>query len=145
MSKPLYLVVSLSGGKDSTAMLLGMIERGMQIDCILFCDTGLEFPDMYKHLDKLEQDIRRPITRVHCEYSYEYLMFETPVNRKHNTAFAEKYGLIHKGYGWAGTANAMVYVPSEGNAEGAIPPPLREKYDVLQVCRHRRDEQYRVA
>ena len=42
MDKPEYCVVALSGGKDSTAMLLGMIERGMQIDCILFCDTGLD-------------------------------------------------------------------------------------------------------
>ena len=40
-NKPEYHVVSLSGGKDSTAMLLMMLERGMQIDCILFCDTGL--------------------------------------------------------------------------------------------------------
>lgn len=64
MDNPKYHLVSLSGGKDSTAMLLGMIERGMQIDCILFCDTGLEFPAMYDHLDKLERDIGRPITRI---------------------------------------------------------------------------------
>ena len=54
-NKPEYHVVSLSGGKDSTAMLLMMLECGMQIDCILFCDTGLEFPGLYAHLEKLEQ------------------------------------------------------------------------------------------
>ena len=43
MDKPEYHLVSFSGGKDSTAMLLGMIERGMRIDCILFCDTGLDY------------------------------------------------------------------------------------------------------
>lgn len=42
--KPKCHIVSLSGGKDSTAMLLMMIERKMPIDLILFCDTGLEFP-----------------------------------------------------------------------------------------------------
>lgn len=42
--KEQYHLVSFSGGKDSTAMLLGMLERDMKIDCILFCDTGLEFP-----------------------------------------------------------------------------------------------------
>ncbi len=41
-TKPEYHAVSLSGGKDSTAMLLMMPERGMQIDDILFCDTGSE-------------------------------------------------------------------------------------------------------
>ena len=102
MDKPKYHVVSFSGGKDSTAMLLHMIELGMQIDCILFCDTGLEFPDMYAHIDKVEQDIGREITRIRCDQSYEYLMFDTPVKRKANTAFAQRYGNIHTGYGWAG-------------------------------------------
>ena len=34
--KEQYHLVSFSGGKDSTAMLLGMLERDMKIDCILF-------------------------------------------------------------------------------------------------------------
>ena len=35
-----FHAVSLSGGKDSTAMLLLMIERGMPIDMVLSADTG---------------------------------------------------------------------------------------------------------
>ena len=42
--KPKKYVVSLSGGKDSTAMLLRLIEEGKPIDYIIFCDAGLEFP-----------------------------------------------------------------------------------------------------
>lgn len=45
-----FHAVSLSGGKDSTAMLLLMIERGMPIDMVLSADTGMEFPEMYEHL-----------------------------------------------------------------------------------------------
>jgi len=55
MDKPELHIVSLSGGKDSTAMLLRMLEENMPIDLILFCDTGLEFEAMYKHIDKLEK------------------------------------------------------------------------------------------
>ena len=44
-----FHAVSLSGGKDSTAMLLLMIERGMSIDMVLSADTGMEFPEMYAH------------------------------------------------------------------------------------------------
>ena len=44
-------------------MLLMMIEKQMPIDIILFCDTGLEFPLMYDHLDKLEKTINMPITK----------------------------------------------------------------------------------
>ena len=58
-SKPDLHVVSFSGGKDSTAMLLGMIERDMPIDYILFCDTGIEFPAMYEHIDRVEKIYRQ--------------------------------------------------------------------------------------
>ena len=38
MEKPIKHIVSLSGGKDSTAMLHCMLEEGMPVDIILFCD-----------------------------------------------------------------------------------------------------------
>ena len=44
-----YHTVSLSGGKDNTAMLLLMIEQDMPIDLVLSADTGMEFPEMYEH------------------------------------------------------------------------------------------------
>ena len=40
-------IVQFSGGKDSTAMLLMMLDKGVQIDEVIFCDTGKEFPQMY--------------------------------------------------------------------------------------------------
>ncbi len=49
-----FHAVSLSGGKDSTAMTLLMIERGMPIDMVLYADTGMEFPEMYDHIAKLD-------------------------------------------------------------------------------------------
>lgn len=48
MKKPDLHIVSFSGGKDSTAMLLHMMELGMQIDIVLYCDTWMEFPAMYR-------------------------------------------------------------------------------------------------
>lgn len=52
-NKPQYNIVSFSGGKDSTAMLLRMIDEGMQIDEIIFCDNfglkiGLEGEKEFK-------------------------------------------------------------------------------------------------
>ncbi|MDE5946451.1 MAG: phosphoadenosine phosphosulfate reductase family protein [Oscillospiraceae bacterium] len=44
---PFLHVCSFSGGKDSTAMLLKMLEMKMPVDVVLFCDTGLEFPQLY--------------------------------------------------------------------------------------------------
>ena len=51
-TKPEYHVVSLSGGKDSTAMLLMMLERGMQIDDIL-CDQMIISEEICMELLKL--------------------------------------------------------------------------------------------
>jgi len=64
-------IVSYSGGKDSTAMLLMMIEKNMPIDDIVFADTGLEFPEMYPYLEKVEKYIGREITRIKPLLTYE--------------------------------------------------------------------------
>lgn len=52
-----YSVLSFSGGKDSTCLLLMMLEKGMNIDYVLFCDTGMEFPEMYEHIKKVDKYI----------------------------------------------------------------------------------------
>lgn len=67
-------IVSFSGGKDSTAMLLMMIERNMQIDDIVFCDTGVEFPEMYLHIKHVENFIKRKITVLKAKKSFKHYL-----------------------------------------------------------------------
>ncbi len=57
-------VISLSGGKDSTAMLLMLLERGENIADIVFFDGGWEFPQMHDHLEQLENFTGHTITRL---------------------------------------------------------------------------------
>lgn len=57
-------IVSFSGGKDSTLMLLMMLEKGMPIDDIIFADTGMEFQELYDYVDRIERHIGRKITRI---------------------------------------------------------------------------------
>lgn len=45
------LVVAYGGGTNSTAMLVGMADRGIRPDLILFADTGGEKPETYRFLD----------------------------------------------------------------------------------------------
>ena len=54
-------IVSFSGGKDSTAMLLRMLEENMQVDEIIYCDTYKEFPQMYKHIEKIKKYIKEKL------------------------------------------------------------------------------------
>lgn len=44
-------VVAFGGGIDSTAMVIGLIDRGEPIDLILFADTGGERPETYEHIE----------------------------------------------------------------------------------------------
>lgn len=46
-------IVSFGAGTNSTAILVGMIERGEKPDAILFADTGGEKPGTYQHLERM--------------------------------------------------------------------------------------------
>jgi len=83
-------IVSFSGGKDSTAMLLMMIERGMKLDDIVYFDCGdWEFPQMHEHIRQVERYIGREITRLYPPHGdFSYWMFDRIVTRvkKGNTS-----------------------------------------------------------
>ena len=104
-------VCSFSGGKDSTALLLRMLllrmlESGMPVNIILFNETGLDFPEMEAHIEKVEQYIKKytdiGITRIKPEKPFEYYFLEHEIHHRKNSAYNEKFGATHKGYGWAG-------------------------------------------
>ena len=40
-------IVAYGGGVNSTSMLVGLHERGIPVDLILFADTGGELPSTY--------------------------------------------------------------------------------------------------
>ena len=48
----------LSGGRDSTAMIFMLLERGFPIDYILFTNTQSEFPEMYEYLEKVSERLK---------------------------------------------------------------------------------------
>jgi len=61
-------IVSISGGKDSTACLLYMLERVPKEDVIAaFCDTKWEHELTYKYLNYLEEILNIKIVRIESE------------------------------------------------------------------------------
>lgn len=48
-------IVSYGGGTNSTAMLVGLLERGERPDRIVFSDTGGEKPHTYEHIETVSQ------------------------------------------------------------------------------------------
>jgi 3'-phosphoadenosine 5'-phosphosulfate sulfotransferase (PAPS reductase)/FAD synthetase len=61
-------IVSISGGKDSTACLLYMLERAKKEDVIpVFCDTKWEADETYEYLFYLEKALDIEIVRIESE------------------------------------------------------------------------------
>jgi len=56
-------VLSLSGGKDSTALAVYMRDRVPEMEYV-FMDTGEELPETYDYIEKLEAYLGRPIVRL---------------------------------------------------------------------------------
>lgn len=50
--------VSWSGGLNSTAMLLRMLELGLRVDNIYFANTTLEYKEMYVYINKIKKYIK---------------------------------------------------------------------------------------
>ena len=138
MAKPIKHIVSLSGGKDSTAMLLRMLEEGWPVDLILFCDTGLEFEAMYRHIEKLEAYIGIPITRLKAERSFEYYFLEHSPKRK-NPVLADK-----KGFSWAGPRNRWCTAVLKTRLIDRFLKELETEYEVVQYIGIAADESRRV-
>jgi len=136
--KPELHVVSFSGGKDSTAMLCGMKERGMKIDMILYCDTGIEFPAMYEHIKKVEQYIGVPITRLKSEKSFEYLLLEHKINVRNK----ENYN--NKGYSFPGIGYRWCTSELKTKVINRYIKNLKRSYNIVQYIGIAADEENRV-
>ncbi len=69
----------LSGGQDSTAMTIRLLELGYPVDYIIFNDTTLEHDEMYEYIDKLDEFFQRKynmkITRLYPNKDFESWVF----------------------------------------------------------------------
>ena len=74
---PEYHILSLSGGKDSTALAFFMKENMPEVFEkleLVFCDTECELPETYDYLNKIEIFLNKKITWLKPEKSFEHLM-----------------------------------------------------------------------
>ncbi|TQR55559.1 phosphoadenosine phosphosulfate reductase family protein [Campylobacter troglodytis] len=78
-------VANLSGGRDSTAMVIKWLELKKPLDYIIFCDTGFEFVEMYEYIDKLDNYLQKhfnkKITRLDASKEIERWAFEYPITK----------------------------------------------------------------
>lgn len=61
--RPVRHVLSLSGGKDSTALAVYMRDKVPEMEYV-FMDTGEELAETYEYLERIESYLRKPIVRL---------------------------------------------------------------------------------
>jgi 3'-phosphoadenosine 5'-phosphosulfate sulfotransferase (PAPS reductase)/FAD synthetase len=134
-----YITVSFSGGKDSTALVLRMIELGEKIDEVVCCDTYKEFPAMYRHIEKVRKVIEGngiKFTMLKSEKSFDYYMFEY-VPQKGRYAGTQ-------GLGWAYPTMRWCTGYLKKDIVGKYFRELRKQYNVIQCLGIAADEGYRL-
>jgi 3'-phosphoadenosine 5'-phosphosulfate sulfotransferase (PAPS reductase)/FAD synthetase len=72
-AKPTRHILSLSGGKDSTALAIYMRDRVKEME-YAFADTGEEVPETYEYLDKLEAYLGKPIVRLNPDRPFSHYL-----------------------------------------------------------------------
>lgn len=138
VQKEKFYVASLSGGKDSTAMILRLIEEKCPLDLILFCDTGLEFPGMYDHVKKLERNLPVPVVWLKEEKGFEYYFLHHKPKRK-NPDLADK-----SGYSWAGPRNRWCTKALKVQVINQYLKALQKDYEIVQYIGIAADEPRRI-
>lgn len=136
-----YIVVSFSGGKDSTAMLLHMIELGEPVDEVVCCDTYKEFPAMYRHIEKVKKVVEAAgikFTTLRSEKSFDYLMFDVEVERRNPDLIGKT------GHAWANSkirwcTKYLKVIPFNEYFEN-----LQSQHTVIRCVGLAADESYRL-
>lgn len=118
-------IIEFSGGKDSTAMLHMMLERGEQIDDVIFFDGGWDWPQMFEHLDLVEEKTGIKITRLKPEHDFDYYMF------KHKPDPKRLKREPWVGCGWPGTTTRWCTREKAVNINRYL-NELKKEYEVIQ-------------
>lgn len=71
--QPVRHILSLSGGKDSTALAIYMRDRIKNMEYV-FCDTGEELPETKEYLDRLEVFLGKEINRLNPERPFSHYL-----------------------------------------------------------------------
>lgn len=142
--KPKLYICSLSGGKDSTAMLLKLIEKDYPLDMILCCDTGLEFPEMYDHLKDLEKYIDRPITILKSEKDFMYFATQHEFVVKSDNMMRFPKGTVVRGYGYPSKFARWCTKELKNRVIDNYLRELRKEYEIFQYVGIAADEPKRI-
>jgi len=117
-------IVSFSGGKDSTAMLLRMIENGDPIHSVLWFDTERDFVEIEDHIDNLTVE-------------FPQINFQTVRHWAGFDFLQQRYGDPHKSGGWCTAAK-------RDNCNKYVRLMLKDNPDIIECIGFSADESHRA-
>lgn len=139
-----YHIASVSFGKDSIAMLLEIIKRGLPLNEVVFYDTGMEFEATYNMRDHalpiLEQHNIK-YTELTPSYSFLFKMFELPVirNEERSCERCKHYQLLPLSWGCCNNP-ASKYYKTHDEYKGGLPseksPYSKGSCKLLELKQH---------
>ena len=143
-----FRVVSLSGGKDSTAMLLLMLERNMPVDLVIWADTTMEFPEMYEHISKLDEHLYRErglhITALRHPRGFEWMMFDVSDGiGKKSLDYRLEQNISLTGRGWPNMRNRWCTGFLKAHLINKFSNTLKGEHKVLHYIGIAADEAHR--
>lgn len=71
MAEKVRHILSLSGGKDSTALAIYLRDRIPEMEYV-FCDTKKELKETYDYLDRIEAYLGKPVVRLCDERGFDH-------------------------------------------------------------------------
>lgn len=81
-------IASVSFGKDSLAMLLLLLEKDIQLNEVIFYNTGMEFKAIYDTRERVKKILKQRdiiYTELKPTVSFLYKMLEKTVNKRDKT------------------------------------------------------------
>lgn len=107
---PCRHILSLSGGKDSTALALYMRDRVPTLEYV-FCDTGEELSETYDYLLKIEAQLGVKVTRLNPDRPFRhYLDLYRGVLPDPRTRWCTRMLKLHPFEKYVGDAPVVLYV-----------------------------------
>lgn len=130
-------ILSLSGGKDSSALAVYMRDKVPQMEYV-FMDTGEELAETYDYLDKLEAYLGKSIVRLNPDRPFShYLDIYRGVLPDARTRWCTRMLKIRPFENYVGDSNIVSYVAlraDEGYRKGYIStkPNITTRYPFIE-------------
>lgn len=147
-------IVSVSGGKDSTALAVYLRKNYPELPAeFVFCDTQAELPETYDYLDRLEALLGQEIVRLNALDLTKLAAAKKPNRSAFDFALYELYGGFlpsprarwctrllkiepFEQYVGSGTAYSYIGIRADEDRDGYVakkPPVFSEKPNILPV------------